>query len=137
MPDDTNQWFIRDRSEALAALLLTSRKDVHLRDERKTEDGIDLLMGVNGDDPLSTRLFVVQVKGTASADKNQWLAQAKQLFRPASNSIYLPVCLFVVNVRSNEVLYTWLAEPFIEDASAKLKFLPADDFHELTPQRRR
>src|SRR5690349_3612254 len=114
MAEDKDPWFIRERSEALAALHLTSRTDVRVWSERKTEDGVTLFVEVTSDDPLSTRLFVVQVKGTASSEKNGWVAQAKQLFRAAPDSSYLPVCLVVVNVRSNEVLYTWLAEPLVE-----------------------
>ena len=40
-------WFVEERSEALAGLLLTSRKDVRVRDERKHESGLDFLVGGN------------------------------------------------------------------------------------------
>jgi hypothetical protein len=56
-------WFVEERSKALAGLLLTSRKDVRVRDERKHESGLEFLVEIETGDPLSTQLFVVQVKG--------------------------------------------------------------------------
>ena len=61
MSSTNEPWFVTERSEALAGLLLTSRKDVRVRDERKHESGLDFLVEIDTDDPLSTQLFVVQV----------------------------------------------------------------------------
>ena len=104
MSSTNEPWFVAERSEALAGLLLTSRKDVRVRNERKHENGPDFLVDIGTDDPLSTQLFVVQVKGTTSEPKD-WLPIVKPSFRGLGSPIYLPVCVFVVNVRENKAFY--------------------------------
>ena len=63
MSSTNEPWFVAERSEALAGVLLTSRKDVRIRDERKHDSGLDFLVEIYTGDPLSTQLFVVEVKG--------------------------------------------------------------------------
>ena len=43
MSSTNEPWFVAERSEALAGVLLTSRKDVRIRDERKHDSGLDFL----------------------------------------------------------------------------------------------
>lgn len=43
MPDDRN-WFIAERSEALATLMLTAIPDVSVQNENEQDDGVDLLV---------------------------------------------------------------------------------------------
>src|SRR5579885_2948909 len=92
-------WFVVERSEALAGLLLTSRDDVRVQKERKRDDGVDFLVAINTGEQLSTRLFVVQVKGTTSSNPNDWMQSVKQLFKGGGSLVFLPACVFVVNVR--------------------------------------
>jgi hypothetical protein len=54
MSSTNEPWFVAERSEALAGVLLTSRKDVRIRDERKRESGLELLVEIRTGDPLST-----------------------------------------------------------------------------------
>ena len=131
MPGEKEPWYVVERSEAPAGLLLTSRKDVQVRGEQKKDDGVDLLVEVNQGECLSTRLFVVQVKGTTSSDQNQWMSGVKELYQHSRGSIYLPACVFVVNVRDNHAVYAWVAEPLVEEKGATLRFLPPGDFHAL------
>ncbi|MCI0702277.1 MAG: DUF4365 domain-containing protein [Planctomycetia bacterium] len=131
MSTEKEPWFVADRSEALAGLLLTSRNDVRVRSEQKQDDGADFFLEINKGEDLSTRLFVVQVKGTASTDQTDWTKTAKQLFRPAGSQIYLPACVFVINVRDNRAAYAWLAEPLVQEKSAKLQFHETGSFHDL------
>ncbi len=126
-------WFVEERSEALAGVLLTSRKDVLVRDERKNDSGLDFLVEIETSDPLSTQLFVVQVKGATSSDPNDWMQKVSPLFRGLGSPIYLPVCVFVVNVRENEAFYAWVAEPQVEAKGATLRFHEAGIFHPLDP----
>jgi hypothetical protein len=87
----------------------------------KHDDGVDLLVTLEDDsESVHTRLFVVQVKGVLTSDREQWTASVKQLF-PAGN-YYLPACVFVVNVRDNTAAYAWLAEPKVEHQAARLAF---------------
>ena len=131
MPSSTEPWFVAERSEALAGLLLTSRDDVSIRHERKLDNGIDFFVEIETGDPLSMQQFVVQVKGTASSDPSDWMQDVKQLFREPGSSIYLPVCVFVVDVRHNKALYAWVAEPFVEPNGVKLRFHEQGNFQPL------
>lgn len=131
MPNE-NKWFVRERSEALASLLLTARDDVIVRSERERDCGADLIVELKEENrPLSTKLFVVQIKGTVS-DKKQWMENVTPLFK--AGPYYLPTCLFVVDVRDNKAEYAWLAEPQVEEQSAKLMFSEQGDFHPLDHQ---
>lgn len=79
------------------------------------------------------RQFVVQVKGTTSSGPNDWMRSVKQLFRGAGGPFYLPVCVFVVNVRDNKAVYAWVAEPLIEVDGARLRYHEKGEFHPLDP----
>lgn len=131
MSSTSEPWFVAERSEALAGLLLTSRKDVRIREERKRDSGLDFLVEIDTGDPLSGQLFWVQVKGTMSSDRKDWMQEVKQLFRGHGSSIYLPVCVFVVNVRDNKAFYAWVAEPRVEAKGATLRFHEKGTFHPL------
>jgi Domain of unknown function (DUF4365) len=120
MSNTKEPWFVRERSEALAGLLLTSRDDVRVQNERKLDDGVDFLVGINTGEQLSTRLFVVQVKGTTSSNPNDWMQNVKQLFKGGGSLVFLPACVFVVNVRDNSSQYAWVAEPVVEAKGANL-----------------
>jgi len=130
MAEEKDPWFVIERSEALAALLLTNQQDVEVVFQRKKDDGVDLVVGLDGRTSPQTRLFVVQVKGTVSAEPADWLQNVKQLFR-GGRGIYLPTCVFVVNVRDNKTQYAWIAEPIAEPNRATLKFHQAPTFREL------
>jgi hypothetical protein len=131
MSSTHDPWFVAERSEALAGVLLTSREDVRVRDERKHDSGLDFLVEIDTGDPLSTQLFVVEVKGATSSDPNDWMQNVKQLFSRQGSPIYLPVCVFVVNVRENEAFYAWVAEPQVEAKGATLRFHDTGAFHPL------
>jgi hypothetical protein len=133
MSGATEPWFIAERSEALAGLLLTSRDDVHIRNERQRDGGLDFVVEIDSDDPLSRQQFVVQVKGTLSSDPGVWMRDVTPLFRRPGSPIYLPVCVFVVNVRTNKAVYAWVAEPLVEPTGAKLQFHEQGQFHPLDP----
>jgi hypothetical protein len=119
------------RSEALAGLLFTTRKDVEVRGEKKKDDWVDFLLAVNEGEPLPTRLFVVQVKGATSADPSDWMKGVKEIFQPGTGTLFLPVGFFVVNVRDNRVLYAWVAEPCADGQQAKLQMPPTLTFRDL------
>ena len=128
-----NPWYVAERSEALAGALLTSRKDIRVRSERNCASGPDFLVEIDPDAPLSTRLFVVQVKGTTSSNPDDWTQDVEPLFRGSGGQIYLPACVFVVNVRENNASYAWVAEPQIEAKGATLRFHRTAAFHALSP----
>lgn len=131
MANAPDPWFVTERSESLARLLLTTRNDVHVQSERKLDDRLILHVEIATGDPLSSQLFVVQVKGTTSSDPTEWMQNVKQLFRGSGAVIYLPVCVFVVNVRENTAFYAWMAEPLVEDNGTTLRFYETGAFHPL------
>jgi hypothetical protein len=131
MVEEKDPWFVIERSEALAVLLLTDQKDVEVMSQRKKDDGVDLLVGIDGRTSPPTRLFVVQVKGTVSANQTDWIQNVKPLFRSDGGPIHLPTCVFVVNVRDNQTRYAWIAEPIAEPDRATLQSHQAPTFHEL------
>ena len=69
------------------------------------------------------------MKGTTSSDEGQWVENVKQLY--TRGAFYLPTCVFIINVRSNETAYAWVAEQQIEDNSAKLSLDQQPHFHAL------
>ncbi len=131
MAEEKDPWFVIERSEALAALLLTNQQDVEVVFQRKKDDGVDLVVGLDGQTSPPTRLFVVQVKGTVSGNPTDWMQNVKQLFQANGGQLCLPTCVFVVNVRDNKTQYAWIAEPIAEPDRATLKFNQAPTFHEL------
>jgi len=130
MASEKDAWFLVDRSEALAGLLLTSRNDLEVHNEKKKDTGVDFLVSVKEGDAPSTQYFVVQVKGTTSSDKSDWLKGVKEIFE-SSSMFYLPACVFVVNVKDNNAVYSWVAEPTIVDQGVKLQFQSPGEFHDL------
>jgi hypothetical protein len=127
-------WFVVERSEALAAWLLTSRKDVRVKSEHQREDGVDLLVEVEIGEQFFPNLFVVQVKGTSTVDLSQWTGSLQQQFTTDTRTLSLPACLFVVNVKSNEAQYSWIAEPVVEGDIAELHFDSEGNFRPLNIQ---
>ena len=130
MPEDRN-WFIAERSEAMASLMLTSRNDVSLRAEKTQDDGVDFVVALKepGNVP-PTKLFIVQVKGTLSSDQADWRENVKQLYGNGG-AFFLPACVFVVNVRSNDAAYAWVAEPDVKSGGVGLNFFEQPDFQPL------
>jgi hypothetical protein len=131
MSSTSEPWFVAERSEALAGVLLTSREDVRVRYERNYDGGLDFLVEIDTGEPLSTQLFVVRVKGTTSSDPNDWMQIVEQFFHGSGRPISLPVCVFVVNVRENQAFYAWVAEPQIEAERATLRLHETGTFHPL------
>jgi hypothetical protein len=131
MPNMKEPWFVSERSEALAGLLLTSRDDVRVQKQSKRDDGVDFLVGINTGERLSTRLFVVQVKGTTSSNPNDWMQNVMHLFKGGGSGVYLPACVFVVNVRDNKSQYAWVAEPVVKADRATLVFHEDGQFQGL------
>ncbi len=131
MAEEKDPWFVIERSEAIAALLLINQKDVEVVSQRKKDDGVDLIVGIDGRTSSSKRQFVVQVKGTVSANPADWMQNVKQLFKVRAGKPYLPTCVFVVNVRDNTTRYAWIAEPITEHNRASLEFHEAPTFHEM------
>ena len=114
-------WYVTERSEAFASILLSRRTDVHIWKKTQLDDRLVLHVAVNNGSAVSPQLFVVQVKGTMSADPDEWAAKVEPWFLDPNEANWLPSCVFVVNVRENQSFYAWLAEPVITDGESGLK----------------
>lgn len=124
-------WFVGERSEAIAGLLLTSREDVNVRHARNRDLGPDFVVDVGGRGTLPAQPFVVQVVGTMSSDPKDWAQDVKQLFSSSKKADFYPSCVFVINVRDNTAFYAWLIEPLGEKIAARLIFHNKGEFHPL------
>lgn len=130
MSDPNEPWFVGERSEALAGLLLTARPDVHVRGPRK-QGGVDFVVEVTDGPARSTRVFLVEVKGTLSSNPEDCDRVVAPLFRPGGGERDLPACVFVINVRDTRGVYAWLAEPVVQGENARLKAHHQAVFHDL------
>jgi hypothetical protein len=131
MPTQQEPWFVIDRSEALAGLLLTSRADVRVRTDHKTDEGVDFLVELDPGARLSSKLLLVHIQGTATRDMREWLSSIAPYLHRTDEANVLPTCRFVVNVRDNQAFYLWVAEPVVEDGRAELRRLPSSTFRQL------
>jgi len=103
-----------------------------VQSEHQKDDGVDFFVAVKEpDDTPSTKVFVVQVKGTMSSSSMDWTENVKQLFKKGGSPIYLPACVFVVNVRENATAYAWVAKPEVKQDAVSLNFYEHPEFHEL------
>ena len=100
--------------------------------QRKNDNGVDLFVGIDESESPPTRMFVVQVKGTVSANPSEWMHNVQQWFQARRQGPYLPTCVFVVNVRDNKAQYAWITEPVAEPDQALLLSHTTPEFHELT-----
>lgn len=121
MPNAPDPWFVTERSEALAGLLLTARSDVRILKKTQLDDRLVFHVSIGTGDPTSARLFIAQVKGTMVADPSEWATIVEPWFSHPDQPVWLPMCVIVVDVRENNAVYSWLAEPRVEDDTAVLK----------------
>ncbi len=125
-------WYIAERATALASLLLTSRKDVAIRERTPAEAGIDLLAEVLKGRASAGRFFGVRVLGrsepprTNGTDLGPPSVRLKLLTEPT-----LPLCAFVLDVRGNRGVYRWVAEPTVEGGEPRLIVRDDDGWAEL------
>ncbi|MFO0796896.1 MAG: DUF4365 domain-containing protein [Gemmataceae bacterium] len=120
MPNSNPNWFVADRSAVLAKLLLIARGGVRVRTQRELDDGADMLVEIDSDAGLSTRMFVVQVRGTLSSDPSDWTQTMTRFFEVNGQPAFLPVCAFVINVRDDQALYAWIVEPVVRATGPSL-----------------
>jgi hypothetical protein len=46
----------------------------------------------------------------------------------------MPACVFVVNVRDNRAMYSWVAKPVVGGKSVSISFLTRPELHDLTAE---
>lgn len=107
----TESWFVGERSENLALVLLT-RYNPSLKITKADEvHGIDYLVDLahNG------QIFGVEVKGSVgpvpSSGKSEW-----KKFVAKYKQIPFPVCIFAFDVQTDDGWYGWVREPVVDSA---------------------
>jgi len=132
MIQENRNWFVGERSEALASILLRSQGDIRIVEERDADEGVDFLVDVNQASRAPLQCFAVQVKGTLLDDPQQRLTLAKESIKTENETrLIYPTCLFVFNVRDRASYYAWVAEPIVENHSAKLRIAAPDSLSVL------
>ncbi|HYT91462.1 MAG TPA: hypothetical protein VEL76_22300 [Gemmataceae bacterium] len=123
MSEETQEWFVAERTRALALVHLTRRADLVVRN---AAEGIGLQFTVfitREKDPQSVRQFGVFLRGTKSAVTE---AQLDKMLRPAMKSFLrsgqfpYPVCLFHFSMDDDQGYSTWVAEPAVTEAGPRL-----------------
>jgi hypothetical protein len=119
---NAKDWYIPERTRALATMYLTRRRDLILKYEDE-DAGIDILVEIAERRRTGRRMFGVELKGTKSrttiGHANKILGPSVQKFLGFPELPY-PVFLAYFTMVDNAGYYTWLTEPIIDDGSAKL-----------------
>jgi hypothetical protein len=124
-------WFVLERSELLAKLLLTDRPDVRILSRQDRDDGVDFVVGISGRGGLATPMFVARVRGTTTSDPQECVRATAALLPDNVPLAAWPTCLFVIDVRDNRAFYAWLAEPTVETGRPRLASVPTPAFQPL------
>src|SRR5262245_29956917 len=124
-------WFLTERTHALAVVHLTRRPDLEVAEVRR-DMGLDLIVSINRQAERPTvRQFGVTLKGTVKPVTpeylNRVLRPSMQSFRQIGGYPY-PVCLFYFTMADDQGYYTWIAEPLVTgDGKPKLELHGAAD----------
>lgn len=135
--DAEQPWYVGQRAEALAYLLLTSRPDLlvprEFGDSGEQDYVVELSQDAGG---RAGRQFGVVVKGTtglqSSDDARDWLDAHRRQLEERQEATF-PVCLLLFSVDNHRGFFCWLLEPQIIDGRAKLAVASRPAIHGLTP----
>lgn len=114
------EWFIAERTRALAMVYLTRRDDLALAPAGR-ESGLDLVVSLKGE--RGPRPFGVMLRGALGTTSEERLDEA---LRPAMQAVGgrgefpYPVCLLYFTMADDRGYYTWVAEPAVVDGVAQL-----------------
>jgi hypothetical protein len=118
------EWFVAERTRALATMYLTRRDDIVIKDARDAEVGLEYLIYIVKETEVpAVRQFGVALRGTPSPATE---GQLDKVLRPTVRGLHrvglvpYPVCLFHFTMEDNQGYYTWVAEPAVIDGAPKL-----------------
>src|SRR4051812_49028228 len=81
----TDQWFVAERSRALALMYLSHRKDLVIREQKEADLGLEFLVYlVKESESPSLRQFGIALRGTVSPVTQEHLNQVR---RPTMQSL--------------------------------------------------
>jgi hypothetical protein len=133
MHEEKQEWFIAERTRALALVALTRRGDLAVR-SAAPDTGLQLTVSITKDNAPAVRQFGVRLIGTLrpedDADRDQAIrAAAKALLR--AGAFPYPVVLFHFTMEGDRGHYAWVAEPVVEDGAPRLLTHESPRVHEL------
>jgi hypothetical protein len=123
MSKNDQEWFIGERSKALALMHLTRRKDLFVMTPGG-DVGLEFIVSIAKEDgERSLRQFGVLLRGTKSPVKEEEL---NETLRPTLQSLQRlgqfpdPVCLLYFTMDDDQGYVTWVAEPKVVDNTPRL-----------------
>jgi hypothetical protein len=122
MSDSKQEWFVAERTRALARMHLTRRDDLVIT-EAGRDVGLEYVVYIRKEAGGSLRQFGVFLRGAKSAQTED---SVNKLLRPTMQSIQrigpfpYPVCLFHFTMDDDQGYVTWVAEPEITEGGPRL-----------------
>lgn len=134
MNEQTQEWFIAERTRALAMIHLTRRDDLVITEAGRGV-GLQFVVSIaKGKGEPSLRQFGVVLHGamsaTTEAGLDVTLLPSIRTWRSKGEYPY-PVCLFYFCMDDDQGHYAWVAEPAVVDAGPRLLMHETADSHNL------
>lgn len=134
MTEHSQEWFIEERTRALALIHLTRRDDLAVANAGPGL-GMQLIVSIakHKGEP-SLRQFGVSLHGarpgTSEDDLDRTLRPAIRSLRSKGEYPY-PACLFHFSMDDDQGYYTWVAEPAVVEGGPRLLMHDAPHCHKL------
>jgi hypothetical protein len=114
-------WFIEDRAEWFASLVLTKHHDLKVQPYASRDRAINLLVEILEAGKSTMRFFGIKLVPYPDLPNNpngndRVLSNLEK--DPVNAS--LPLCVFKIGVGKPEGIYRWMVEPVVEDGRAAL-----------------
>ncbi len=118
MSTQTEAWYVGERAENLAVVQLTRLPNVRV-EHAPEPTGLDLLVYLDAENGISSRIFGVEVKGTLNGKERDYSSFVER-FR----EMPFPVALFVFDVETNQGEADWIRRPVVSsDGTRNLEFV--------------
>ncbi len=121
-----SNWYISERTRALAVMHLTRRDDLVVKEEvREPDQVLDLIVEIVDPRKTGQRRFGVYLQGTPSTTTeehaNKVLGISLRRFHGYGEVPY-PFCLFYFTMEDSQGYFTWVAEPMVDDGRPRLRY---------------
>jgi hypothetical protein len=133
MSEQQQEWFIEERTRALAMIHLTRRDDLFASAGRGGSLQLIVSIGKGKGEP-SLRQFGVFLRGTKPATTE---AELDRTLRPTFRELLrageypYPACLFYFSMDDDQGYYAWVAEPAVAEAGPRLLMHDVPHCHKL------
>jgi hypothetical protein len=123
MSESQQEWFLQERTRALAGMYLTRRDDLVIR-RADQESGLDFIVSITREKgEKSFRQLGVYLRGalrpTTEERLDKTLHPTMQSFASLGEFSY-PICLLYFTMQDDQGYYTWVAEPAVVEDDPRL-----------------